>query len=154
MKKYIYALAVLFIMTSLSYGQNSPNKVYVNDMRIVEVSSSPGSAAVYLTIANSGEGDARLVGVSSPIVGNAAIHVTKKAADGKETMEVVDSITVPAGGKVRLEPGGPHIMLEDIKVPLSDIDGIELFLKFENARNVIVTVPVKDLENDKNPFGR
>lgn len=152
MRKYIYAVAVLFIMTSLSYGQNSLNKVYVKDIRIADVSSTGDSVTVYLTITNPGEEDAKLVGVTSAVAGKAVLHTTKTDASGKKTMEVVDSITVPAGGRASLEPGGPHIMLEDIKAPLGEIDGIEIFLKFENARNAIVTVPLKDLANEKNPF--
>ena len=152
MRKYIYAVAVLFIMTSLSYGQNSLNKVYVKDIRIADVSSTGDSVTVYLTITNPGEEDAKLVGVTSAVAGKAVLHTTKTDASGKKTMEVVDSITVPAGGRASLEPGGPHIMLEDIKAPLGEIDGIEIFLKFQNARNAIVTVPLKDLANEKNPF--
>lgn len=152
MRKYIYAVAVLFILTSLSYGQNSQNKVYVKDLRIAEVSQAGDSVAVYLTITNPGEEDAKLVGVTSAVAGKAVLHTTKTDASGKKTMEIVDSITVPAGGRASLEPGGPHIMLEDIKAPLGEIDAIEIFLKFENARNAIVTVPLKDLANEKNPF--
>jgi copper(I)-binding protein len=44
-------------------------------------------------------------------------------------------------------------MLEDIKAPLGEMDGIEIFLKFENARNAIITVSLRDLANEKNPFG-
>lgn len=152
MKKYIYTLAVLFIMASLSYSQNSQNKVYVKDIRIADVSSTGDSVAVYLIVTNPGEEDAKLVGVTSAVAGKAVLHTIKTDASGKKTMEVVDSITVPAGGRVSLEPGGPHIMLEDIKAPLGEIDGIEIFLKFQNARNAIVTVPLKDLANEKNPF--
>ncbi|MCL4243566.1 MAG: copper chaperone PCu(A)C [Candidatus Dadabacteria bacterium] len=152
LKKGIFTLAVLFILTSLSYGQNSLNKVYVKDVRIADVSQAGNSVAVYLIVTNPGEEDAKLVGVTSAIAGKAALHTTKTDASGKKTMEVVDSITVPAGGRASLEPGGPHIMLEDIKIPLGEIDGIEIFLKFENARNAIITVPLKDLANEKNPF--
>lgn len=147
MRKYIYALALLFILTPLSYGQN---KVYVSDMRIGEAASAQDSVAVYLKIGNPGESDAKLVKVSSAMAGKAVIYVPKTGGKG-EVVEA-DSLTVPAGGSVALKPDGPYILLEGLKAPVSEIDGIELFLRFENARNVIVTVPTRDLGKEKTPF--
>ena len=90
MRKYIYVVAVLFILTSLSYGRNSLNKVYVKDVRIADVSQAGDSVAVYLIVTNPGKEDAKLVGVTSAIAGKAVLNTTETGADGKKTMEVVD----------------------------------------------------------------
>jgi len=147
MRKYIYALAVLFILTSFSYALN---KVYVSDMRIGEASDAEDSVAVYLNIGNPGEGNAKLVKVTTVMADKAVIYVPKPGGKG-EVVEA-DSLAVPAGGSVALKPGGPYILLEGLKASVTDIDGIELFLKFENARNIIVTVPTRDLSKEKSPF--
>ena len=148
MRTYIYALAFLFILTSLSYGQN---KVYVSDMRIGEAPAAQDSVAVYLNIGNPGDSDAKLVKVSSVLADKAVIYVPKPGGGKGEVVEA-DSLAVPAGGSVALKPGGPYILLEGLKASVADIDGIELFLKFENARNVIVTVPTRDLSKENTPF--
>ncbi|MAU02211.1 MAG: hypothetical protein CL608_34165 [Anaerolineaceae bacterium] len=148
MRKYIYALAVLFILTSLSYALN---KVYVSDMRIGEPDTAADSVAVYLNIGNPSEGDAKLVKVTTVMADKAVIYVPKPGGGKGEVVEA-DSLAVPAGGSVALKPGGPYILLKGLKASVADIDGIELFLKFENARNVIVTVPTRDLSKEKTPF--
>ena len=148
MRKYIYTLAVLFILTSLSYAQN---KVYVSDMRIGEPDTAQDSVAVYLNIGNPGDSDAKLVKISSVLADKAVIYVPKPGGGKGEVVEA-GSLTVPAGGSAALKPGGPYILLQGLKASVADIDGIELFLKFENARNVIVTVPTRDLSKEKTPF--
>ncbi|MCC6713136.1 MAG: copper chaperone PCu(A)C [Candidatus Dadabacteria bacterium] len=147
MRKYIFALPLLFILTSLSYAQN---KVYVSDMRIGEAPSGSSSIPVYLDIGNPGESDAKLVHVSSVMADKVVLYVPKPG--GKGEVVKADSLTVPAGGSASLKPGGPYILLEGLKASIADIDGIELFLKFENARNAIVTVPTRDLGKEKSPF--
>lgn len=147
MRKYICALTVFFILTSLSYAQN---KVYVSDMRVGEAPSRSSSIPVYLNIGNPRESDAKLVRISSVMADRAVIYVPKPGGKGEAVK--ADSLTVPAGGSVSLKPGGPYILLEGLKASVADIDGIGLFLKFENARNVIVTVPTRDLSKEKSPF--
>jgi len=148
LRKYYLSIAFFFILTSLSYALN---KVYVSDMRIGEAPAAQDSVAVYLNIGNPGDSDAKLVKVSSVLAGKAVIYVPKPGGGKGEVVEA-DSLTVPAGGSAALKPGGPYILLEGLKASVADIDGIELFLKFENARNVIVTVPTRDLSKEKTPF--
>ena len=64
--------------------------------------------------------------------------------DGAMTMQPVDSIELPAGEEVALEPGGYHIMLLDLVAPLEVGDTFEITLTFENAGEVTVTAEVRD----------
>ncbi|MEZ5181952.1 MAG: copper chaperone PCu(A)C [Acidimicrobiales bacterium] len=63
---------------------------------------------------------------------------------GAMTMQPVDSIELPAGEEVSLEPGGYHIMLLDLVAPLEVGDTFEITLTFENAGEVTVTAEVRD----------
>jgi periplasmic copper chaperone A len=58
-------------------------------------------------------------------------------------MREVDAIDVPAGGKVKLEPGGLHIMLVGLKAPLAAGSSFPLTLKFEKAGELKVEVKVE-----------
>ena len=60
------------------------------------------------------------------------------------TMQPVDSIELPAGEEVSLEPGGYHIMLLDLVAPLEVGDTFDIVLTFENAGEVTVTAEVRD----------
>lgn len=60
------------------------------------------------------------------------------------TMEPVDSIELPAGEAVALEPGGFHIMLLDLAEPLELGQSIEVTLTFEKAGDKTVTADVRE----------
>lgn len=60
------------------------------------------------------------------------------------TMKPVDSIELPAGETVKLEPGGYHIMLLDLVSPLKKGDTVEVTLTFEKAGTKTVTAEVRD----------
>lgn len=61
---------------------------------------------------------------------------------GAMVMQEVQSIELPAGRTVALEPGGYHVMLVDLAAPLLLGDELELTLDFATAPDVTVTVPV------------
>jgi periplasmic copper chaperone A len=58
-------------------------------------------------------------------------------------MQPVARVEIPAGGSLRLEPGGYHLMLVGLRKDLSAGDTIELSLRFEKAGEVTVTAQVR-----------
>lgn len=126
--------------------------------------------AVYLEL-TSADGDA-LVGASVPedVAGVVEIHETvpvdeadgegmgdmdmseegsdtsetTMAGMGQMTMQPIESLELPAGETVSLEPGGYHIMLIELVAPLETGEEIEVTLTFENAGERTITVPVRD----------
>ncbi len=67
----------------------------------------------------------KLVAASSPIAGSAEIHVMR-LENGIMTMRQLENLELPAKKTVKLEPGGVHIMLLDLKRPLKPGDKIPL----------------------------
>lgn len=61
---------------------------------------------------------------------------------GEMKMQEVEFIALPAGEAVALKPGGYHIMLIGLIVPLELGTTITLTLVFENAGEITVDVPV------------
>lgn len=92
--------------------------------------------------------DARLVGASSPVAGVVEVHEMKMEGDLMK-MRPIGALSLPAGQPVELKPGGYHIMLMDLKAPLSEGEQVPLTLKFEGADGVSTTqtieAPVKAL---------
>lgn len=142
MKKYFLAITVLFVMTAASYSQN---KVIVKDIWIGELPPSSPVAAAYMKIVNPGDADDQLLSVTSPIAGSTMIHTTEVDSKGVATMEMIDALDIPAGKTVELKPGGTHIMLMDLKEPVTGKDAIELDFKFKNSGNMIIMAPVKQI---------
>ncbi len=123
--------------------------------------------AAYMQITGGPEDDA-LVGASVPaeIAAEAQIHETVAATStgsedemgdmdgmdttestgdmGEMTMREVDSIAIPAGETVALEPGGYHVMLMELAAPLEAGATFELTLDFEKAGEQVVEVTVRD----------
>jgi len=91
--------------------------------------TAPGQsvAGVYLQI-NSAV-PAKLVAASSPVAANAEIHVMRLENNVME-MRQLKSLDASPGQTVKLEPGGLHIMLLNLKKRLEPGDRVPLTLTF------------------------
>ena len=83
---------------------------------------------IYLQIRSSTP--ARVVRVTSPDAKSAEIHEMKMQG-GVMTMRQLGALELPAGETVKLEPGGYHIMLLDIRKPLKSGEHVRLTLVVE-----------------------
>lgn len=77
----------------------------------------------------------QLVAVSSPVAGVAEIHEMKMEG-GVMKMRALPALDLPAQKKIELRPGGHHLMLMDLKAPLSKDTHIALTLTFRDAKGV------------------
>ena len=103
--------------------------------------SAGRTGGVFLEIANKGKTADRLVEASSFLATNAELHTTVKDGDVMR-MRPVAAIDIPAGGSVKLQPGGLHIMLIGLTTPLKEGAVFPLVLTFEKAGKVEVSVEV------------
>ncbi|MBW8329529.1 MAG: copper chaperone PCu(A)C [Thiobacillus sp.] len=76
--------------------------------------------------------DARLIGASSPAVPRVEVHEMKMDGDVMRMREV-QSVDLPKGKTVSLEPGGFHIMLMNLSKPIAAGDVIPLTLVVESG---------------------
>ncbi len=121
----------------------------VHAERAVEVQDSwiryiPGDRpmAGYLVMENGGDTDRHLIGVTSTAFGAVHIHETVER-DGQMSMQPVDSITVPAGGRVALQPGGYHLMLMQLQSEIEVGDEVSMTLEFADGGSQGVVFAVK-----------
>lgn len=142
MKKYLFSLAVLFVLTSLSFAES---RVVIEGAWVGEVPPSSPVAAAYMTIKNEGTADDKLLSVTCGICGSTMVHQTVVDEESVASMKMVDALVIPAGKSVELKPGGTHIMLMDLKEPVSGKEKIDLGLKFENAGDMKIEAPVRKL---------
>ena len=108
-------------------------------------SAETGMAAVFGTISNSGDHDARIVSGESPLAGRVEVHEVVPDGSGAMTMRPkADGLTVPAGGSRELIPGGDHLMLMDLKEPLQPGADVTLSVVFEDGSTFPVTAQIRD----------
>jgi periplasmic copper chaperone A len=107
------------------------------------------TAAAYFVVHNKGAEADRLLSVSTPHAGKAELH-EHMHADGVMKMQQVENVTIPAGGEVKFEPMGYHVMMFNLKQQAKDGERFPLTLTFENAGKVDVEVAVqKDAPADE-----
>jgi copper(I)-binding protein len=99
-------------------------------------------AAGYAVIRNDGAKPAKLIGADSADYGMAMLHRSMQK-NGKDSMEMVDALTIPAHGEVKLAPGGYHLMLMNAKHPIKPGDAVHVTLHFADGETVQATWPVR-----------
>ena len=136
-------LAALMLAGCAQRHSGSPEISITNAWSRATVSGQ-SSAAAYLTIANRGDGDERLLKVSTPI-GQATLH-SSSMDNGIMRMRSVAVLVIPAHSTVELKPGGMHIMIMGVKQPLQAGSTFPLTLDFDRSGKRIVSIQVATAE--------
>lgn len=100
------------------------------------------TGAVYLALRNTGDATDRLIGASTPVAGRSELHTHVKDGDIMR-MRKVEAIEVKSKAAATLAPGGLHLMLFDLRVPLKEGDQFQLTLKFEKSGEITAQVAVR-----------
>jgi copper(I)-binding protein len=85
----------------------------------------------------------RLVSASSPVAGVVEIHEMAMTGTTMTMRPVAGGLALPAGQAVVFKPGGYHVMLLDLKAPLTEGETVSITLTFEDAGTVVVEAPVR-----------
>ncbi|APO74924.1 GLE1 domain-containing protein [Rhizobium etli 8C-3] len=96
----------------------------------------------FFTVKNNGKTDDRLVEVSSPTAGEVQMHEMAMQNNVMKMRELKDGIAIPAGGTVKLAPGGLHLMFQKVKAPFKQGESVPVTLIFEKAGKMDVTFKV------------
>ena len=99
-------------------------------------------AALYFTARNTGDTADTLTGVSSAIISNAEFH-RSETGTVVARMRATGPIEIPAGGEIRFEPGGLHVMLNDLHRDVVPGDTVGVSLHFWRTGSILVEVPVR-----------
>ncbi len=125
-------LTSLVLTASLTWAQPAAVKVDGAWARAT-VQGQQGTGAFMNITATEGT---RLVGVTSPVAGVAQVHEMKMEGDVMR-MRPVPALELPAGKTVQLKPGSYHVMLMDLKRPLSKDSTVPVTLRFKNAAGIV-----------------
>lgn len=97
-------------------------------------------AALYMNVVSQGGADA-LLEVTGPDMERGELHISTEV-DGRRTMVRVDSLPVPAGGRLELRPGGAHGMLFGVDPAALDAGSLNARLRFRSGALVAVTASI------------
>lgn len=99
------------------------------------------TAAAYATISSTGPADT-LTRVQTDLGGVAMLHQTVHNGP-VDTMRMVDSLPVPAGGTLRLAVDGNHVMVADPTRTVAPGATVHLTLAFQHAGTLTVDAAVR-----------
>ena len=123
--------SLAFALLSCS-APEQPADIAVSDGWTREIAPGQSAAAVYLTIANTGEGADRLVDVESA-QGEAALHENSSSGGVARMRALEDGLAIGARSRVELKPGGTHIMVTGLKQRPAQGETFGLTLGFERS---------------------
>ena len=101
-------------------------------------------AGAFLSIANNGPNDDRLVAASSPLAERIELHGIRVVGADIEMRPLANGVAVPAGSTTILKPRGYHLLLLGVKAPLAKGSTLPVTLTFEKAGAVAVDFAVEE----------
>lgn len=101
------------------------------------------NGAAFLSLQNKGDAADDLVAasVSDEIAERVELHTHIQDGDVMK-MRAVERFAIPAGGDLRMEPMGAHIMLMGLKSPLTPGQSFPMVLSFDKAGEQTVNVEI------------
>ncbi len=100
-------------------------------------------SAAYLTLTG-GDAAKVLTAVSSPDAERVEMHETKREGD-MTMMAAVEQIEVPAGGEVKMRPGGLHLMLFNLSEAARTAGSVTLNLSFADGSSETIVANTANL---------
>jgi copper(I)-binding protein len=161
-KQFLHLILMLTFATctiSASAEDSSPdqktltnkNEVSIKDSWVRPTRAGQDVGSAYMTFTS--QQDTTLVHVDSDVTNSIEIHsMTMK--DGIMKMRMLDTLALIAGKPYKLEPGGFHLMLFDLKKQLTEGDEVNFELTFKNKNNIEfkqrIKATVKTVDNKAN----
>ncbi len=136
-------ISVLLLVTILVSACAKPGEFKVMDAW-ARPAASGDNGAVYFIISNATNTGDTLLSVSTDVASVAEVHMSMMDSNGVMSMQMQESVSVPAQQEVIFKPGGLHIMLVELNRDLKIGDTISLTLNFEKAGSITIQVPVKE----------
>ena len=126
-------LRALFViaLTLISSASGASDTLIISDAWVRATPPGKMMTAGYASLENVSKDVITITGVSAQIAGHTSLHETRIERD-RSTMRPVAELSIEAGERVSLTPGGLHIMLLKLSEPLTDGQSIDICLELEN----------------------
>ncbi|WP_327748145.1 copper chaperone PCu(A)C [Streptomyces europaeiscabiei] len=106
------ALALLVAYTATGAAGDPPPRITVVDARIIAAPAGSNATAAYFEVRNAGSSKDTLLYADSPQLGVSMLRRTVRPTWTGRT-DPVRAVDVPAGGTVRMAPGGLGVVILD-----------------------------------------
>ena len=126
-------LRALFViaLTLVSSASGASDTLIISDAWVRATPPGKMMTAGYASLENVSKEVITITGVSAEAAGHTSLHETRIERD-RSTMQPVARLSIEAGERVSLKPGGLHIMLMKLSESLTDGQSIDICLELEN----------------------
>jgi copper(I)-binding protein len=139
--RLILIILVLGLLAACSPGKS---EIHVSQAWVRPASDGMAVTGAYLLIENRGNGDDRLLSVSSPIANRVEMHETRVENDIASMHPQDHGLLIPAGETVEFRPSGLHLMVLDFQGEIVLGNTVSFTLNFEQAGSITVEAVVAD----------
>ena len=141
MKSKLFSVPALFLGALLIAGPaTAAEPVVVRDAWIRAPAPGQPVAGAYMEV--TAQAKSALVAIESPVAARGELH-SMTMVGGIMKMRPAERIELAPGRPVKLEPGGLHVMLVDLKRPLKPGERIPLAVTVERADSSRATITVE-----------
>ncbi|WP_460770816.1 copper chaperone PCu(A)C [Mariniluteicoccus flavus] len=121
-------------------------------VRSTEGSKDTSMTAAFMNLTNPGDKDISVTRAESAVAGRVEVH-EMVTVDGKMVMrEAKNGVVVKAGKHEHLAPGGPHIMLMQLKQPLKVGEEVTVTVHFSDGSQQVLKAPVKKFTEEQDTY--
>lgn len=152
---HLLRYSLLLLLTIASTLTHAQEVVSIDNPWVRATNAGQNISAGYMTMTSTH--DVTLVKIESDVSESVEIH-SMKMENNVMKMRMLDTLPLSAGKPYKLEPGGYHLMMFDLKRPLIDAQIVNFEMTFKNNKGVEfkqkVKATVKNLDNsNKNNHG-
>lgn len=123
-------------------AEQAAQAVEVEGIWVAESRPGEGTIQAELDLANRSERSHSLIYVYTDAAEEAILHVTKWIA-GVRHVQRLKELHLPPEQEIKLRPGGPQLLLVDLRRPLSRGEAISVTLQFADGSRKTVEAPVQ-----------
>lgn len=139
MKRLTMLAAGLLFSAGVLAG--AADNVSVQDPYVRLAPPNAAATAAFMVIRNTGDKDVKVVKADNPVSKATELH-THLNEGGVMKMRPVPAIEIRAKGEAVLRPGGLHVMMIDLKVPMKEGDSVPITLTFDDGSSKQVDAKV------------
>ena len=135
------AVATMFVALAFAALAAQGKRVTASESRVRLPAAGETQAMAFVTIENPTMYGIYLVSATADAAGK--VELRDGSQSGNARLKPVAFISVPAYDRIDMEPGGPHLLLLDLKRPLKEGDKVALTLSTDNAGTLEVSAIVR-----------
>lgn len=142
-------LKTLALIAALTCGSLHAQNIEVKDAWVRATVAGQRATGAFMKI--TAKDGAKLVGSASPAAGVTEVHEMKMDGGVMKMRAVEGGLDLPPGKPVELKPGGYHLMLMDLKAPVTVDSTLPLTLTFQDAKGAQSKLELKLAVRTKAP---